>query len=311
MALPSGREFSYSLIRAVVSRDETALKHALTELEQAELVYRHGEPPEAVYSFKHALVRDAAYESLLKRRRQQLHGQIARTLEERFADVAMNEPEILAHHFTEAGMVDLATSYWLKAGNRALSRSANAEAVKHLRRGIELTRQLAQSPGRVRKELDFYLALGPAVAATDGDAAHETSRVFSRARELLGDTGTLNEQMTIFWGTYLACSMRAEHAAAIEVARQCLALALDHDHPGVSALANRFMGQTSHYMGDFVNARPSHCVRPIQTRLRRTVVSASTTKSIPCRFSHRHYCSSGIRSSPRLLRKKPRLVPER
>jgi class 3 adenylate cyclase/tetratricopeptide (TPR) repeat protein len=250
-----GREFSYSLIRAVVSRDETALRHALTELEQAELVYRRGEPPESVYSFKHALVRDAAYESLLKRRRQQLHGQIARTLEQRFADVVMNEPEILAHHFTEAGMVDLATNYWLKAGNRALSRSANAEAVKHLRRGIELTRQLAQSPERVRKELDFYLALGPAVAATEGDAAHETSRVFSRARELLGDAGTLKEQMTILWGTYLAHSMRAEHTAALEVARQCLALALDHDHPGVSALSNRFMGQTSHHMGAFVDAR--------------------------------------------------------
>jgi len=250
-----GREFSYSLIRAVVSRDETALKHALGELEQAELVYRHGEPPESIYSFKHALVRDAAYESLLKRRRQQLHGQIARTLEQRFADVVMNEPEILAHHFTEAGMVDLATNYWLKAGNRALSRSANAEAVKHLRRGIELTRQLAQSPERVRTELDFYLALGPAVAATEGDAAHETSRVFSRARELLGDAGTLNEQMTILWGSYLAHSMRAEHAAALEVARQCLDLGLDHDHPGVSALGNRFMGQTSHYMGAFVNAR--------------------------------------------------------
>jgi class 3 adenylate cyclase/tetratricopeptide (TPR) repeat protein len=250
-----GREFSYSLISAVVSRDETALKHALTELEQAELVHRRGEPPEAVYSFKHALVRDAAYESLLKRRRLQLHGQIARTLEEKFADVVMNEPEILAHHFTEAGMVDLATNYWLKAGNRALSRSANAEAVKHLRRGIELTRQLAQSPERVRKELDFYLALGPAVAATEGDAAHETSRVFSQACELLGGAGTLKEQMTILWGTYLAHSMRAEHASAIEVARQCLALAGDHEHPGVSALANRFMGQTLHYMGAFVEAR--------------------------------------------------------
>jgi len=250
-----GREFSYSLIRSVVSRDEAALKLALTELEQAELVYRHGEPPESIYSFKHALVRDAAYESLLKRRRQQLHGQIARTLEQTFADAVTNEPEILAHHFTEAGMVDLATNYWLKAGNRAVSRSANAEAVKHLRRGIELTRQLAQSPERVRKELDFYLALGPAVAATEGDAAHETSRVFSRARELLGDAGTLNERMTILWGAYLAHSMRAEHAAALEVARQCLALGLDHDHSGVSALGNRFMGQTSHYMGAFVNAR--------------------------------------------------------
>ena len=115
-----GREFSYSLIRSLVARDETTLKHALAELEQAELVYRRGEPPEAIYSFKHALVRDAAYESLLKSRRHQLHGQIARTLEEKFPDVVTSEPEILAHHFTEAGIIDLATSYWLKAGNRAL-----------------------------------------------------------------------------------------------------------------------------------------------------------------------------------------------
>jgi class 3 adenylate cyclase/tetratricopeptide (TPR) repeat protein len=257
-----GREFSYSLIRAVVARDETTLKHALTELEQAELVYRQGEPPEAVYTFKHALVRDAAYESLLKSRRHQLHGKIARTLEERFPDVVTGEPEILARHFTEAGIADLATSYWLKAGNRALSRSANAEAVKHLKRGIELTQELAQSPERVRKELDFYLALGPAMAATEGDAAHETSRVFQHARDLLGHGGTLKEQMTILWGTFLAHSMRAEHTAALEVARQCLVLAADHEHPGVSALANRFMGQTLYYMGAFVDAR-SHLERTL------------------------------------------------
>jgi len=250
-----GREFSYSLIRAVVARDEIALKDALTALEQAELLYRQGEPPEAVYSFKHALVRDAAYESLLKSRRHQLHGQIARALEEKFPDVVTGEPEILARHFTEAGIVDLAASYWLKAGNRALSHSANAEAVKHLRRGLELTQELAQSPERVRKELDFYLALGPAVAATEGDAAHETSRVFSHARDLLGDGGTLKEQMTILWGTYLAHSIRAEHTVALEVARQCLSLAANHEHPGVSALANRFTGQTLHYMGAFVDAR--------------------------------------------------------
>ena len=165
-----GREFSYSLMRALVGRDETALKHALAQLEQAELVFRRGEPPEAVYSFKHALVQDAAYESLLKSRRQQLHGQIARALEERFADIVASQPEIVAHHFTEAGLVDPAIDYWLKAGNLALSRSANAEAVKHLRQGIELTLSQAPSPKRVRKELDFYLALGPAMAATEGDA---------------------------------------------------------------------------------------------------------------------------------------------
>src|SRR5262245_37717837 len=188
-----GREFSYPLVRALVGRDESALKHALAQLEQAELVFRRGEPPEAIYSFKHALVRDAAYESLLKSRRQQLHGQIARALEQSFADIVASQPEIVAHHFTAADLVDPAIDYWLRAGNLALSRSANAEAVKHLRQGIKLTRSLASSPERVRKELDFYLALGPATAATEGDAAPETLRVFSHARELLGDGGTLTE----------------------------------------------------------------------------------------------------------------------
>src|SRR5438128_338590 len=128
-----GRDFSYSLLRALVGRDEIALKHGLAQLEQAGLVFRRGEPPEATYSFKHALVRDAAYESLLKSRRQQLHGQIARALEEKFADIVASQPEIVARHFTEAGLVDPAIDYWLRAGNLALSRSANAEAVKHLR----------------------------------------------------------------------------------------------------------------------------------------------------------------------------------
>ena len=123
-----GREFSYSLLRELVERDETALKHALAQLEQAELVFRRGEPPEAVYSFKHALVRDAAYESLLKSRRHQLHGQIALVLENGFADIVASQPEIVAHHLTEAGLVEAAIDYWLKAGNLALSRSANAEA---------------------------------------------------------------------------------------------------------------------------------------------------------------------------------------
>ena len=153
-----GREFSYPLLRALVGRDETALKHALAQLEHAGLVFRRGEPPEAVYSFKHALVRDAAYESLLKSRRQQLHGQIARVLEERFADIVASQPEIVAHHFTEAGLVDPAIDYWLKAGNLALSRSANAEAVKHLRQGIELTQ--SNPVGRARPQRTRFL-LGP------------------------------------------------------------------------------------------------------------------------------------------------------
>ena len=249
-----GREFSFSLLRTLAGYDEIALKHALSKLEEAELVFRRGQPPEAVYIFKHALVQDAAYESLLKSRRQQLHAQIASALAESFADIVASEPEIVAHHFTEAGLVDPAVEYWLKAGNLALSRSANAEAVKHLKQGIKLVLSQAPSPKRARKELDFYLALGPAMAATGGDAAPETLKVFSDARELLGDTGTMIEQMTVLWGTYLAHSMRAEHVAAADVAQQCLTLAEHHQHPGLSALGNRFMGQTLSFRGRFTDA---------------------------------------------------------
>jgi class 3 adenylate cyclase/predicted ATPase len=255
IAAAIGREFSYPLIRAVVGGAENTLRQALNQLEQAELVFRRGELPEAVYSFKHALLQDAAYESLLKTARQGLHSRIAHALEEKFPDIAGSEPEVVAHHFTEAGLLDRASDYWLKAGNLALSRSANAEAVKHLRTGIELTLAQAPSPERVRKELDFYLALGPATTATEGDAAPETLRVFSHARELLGDGGSLKEQMTVLWGTYLAHNIRAEHVAAGEIARQCLALATRHDHPGALALGNRFMGQTLSFMGAFVDAR--------------------------------------------------------
>ena len=258
-----GREFSYSLMRALVGRDETALKDALAQLEQTGLLFRRGEPPEAVYSFKHALVRDAAYESLLKSRRQQLHGQIGRTLEQKFPEIIASRPEIVAHHFTEAGLVEPAIDYWLKAGQLALSRSANAEAAKHLGRGIELIKAQAPTNNLVRKELDLYLALGPARAATEGYAKPETLRVFSLARDLLGDHGTLAEQMTVLWGLCLGHYMRAEHAAAREVAQRSLDLGAAHEHPGLSALANRLMGQTLWMMGAFVEAR-SHLERTLE-----------------------------------------------
>ena len=150
----------------MVSRDETALTGALAELELAELVFRHGEFTEAVYSFKHALVQAAAYESLLKIHRQQLHGQIGHALSERFKDTVASEPEIVARHFTEARLDDRAVEYWLRAGKLALSRSANAEAVKHLKQGIELVLCQTDPAKRIRQELDLYLALGPAMAAT-------------------------------------------------------------------------------------------------------------------------------------------------
>ena len=144
-----GREFSYPLLQAVVGRDEATLRAALAQLEESELVFRYGEPPAARYTFKHALVQDTAYESLLKSRRQILHQKIAETLRENFADVVEAEPELLAHHFTQAGLTAPAIEYWGKAGDLALRRSAFKEAIAHLGKAIELSdKKVAAAPPR-------------------------------------------------------------------------------------------------------------------------------------------------------------------
>src|SRR5262249_59133362 len=147
------------------------VEDALAQQVRSELIFRRGESPHAVYTFKHALVRDAAYASLLKSRRAHLHAAIANALEQQFAEIAQTQPETLAHHLTEAGLVEKAVGYWLRAGKNAAQRSANLEAIAHLRRGIELTGRLQPDAGRDRAELDFQFALGPGLIATQGPAA--------------------------------------------------------------------------------------------------------------------------------------------
>src|SRR5438876_1498647 len=174
-----GREFSYSLVRALVGRDETALKHGFAQLEQAGLVFRRGEPPEATYSFKHALVRDAAYESLLKSRRQQLHGQIARALEERFAEIVASQPEIVAHHFTQAGLVEPAIEYWLKAGAKAYSLYANEDAVRFFERSLTLLKKLPETRDNLERAVDIRFQLRNALLPLG-----ETDRILRSLDEL-------------------------------------------------------------------------------------------------------------------------------
>ena len=183
-----GREFSYSLMRELVRCDETSLKHALAKLEQAELVFRHGEPPEAIYSFKHALVRDAAYESLLKSRRQQLHGQIASTMVEKFPDIAVSQPEIVARHFTEAGLVEPAINYWLKAGHLALSRSTNA-AVGHLKQGLKQIPNLGDPKLRNKWELLLQTSLGNSLREIEGWSTGSVKHAYTRALQLCTESG--------------------------------------------------------------------------------------------------------------------------
>ena len=196
----AGREFHYELLNAVAGLPRERLEDALAQLVRSELIFRRGESPHAVYTFKHTLVRDAAYASLLKSRRAHLHAAIANALEQQFTEITQTQPETLAHHLTEAGLVEKAVGYWLQAGKNAAQRSANLEAIAHLRRGIELTSRLPADEGRDSSELDFQLVLGPCLIATHGPAASAALTTFARARELCERLGEPPEYLQVrFW----------------------------------------------------------------------------------------------------------------
>ncbi len=250
-----GRRFSYELIAALARRTDEQLRDALQQLVSSGLVFCRGTPPQEFFIFKHALVQDAAYSSLLRPQRQELHARIAKVLETRFAETATTQPEILAHHYTQAGLSDTAIDYWRRAGDLALRRSANVEGVTHLTHAIQLIQSLPATRDRDRRELDLHLALGQMMRATKGYAAPETLRVFVRARELLGGGATVNEQKTVLYGLWSVHYVRAEHVAARGVAQQCLALAAEHQDTDVPALANMLMGCSLLAMGAFNDGR--------------------------------------------------------
>jgi class 3 adenylate cyclase/tetratricopeptide (TPR) repeat protein len=179
-----GREFSYRLLATVAGLEERELRAALARLVEAGLVFQRGEPPEATYVFKHALVQDAAYASMVKSRRQQLHGKIAHVLERDFPELAATEAEALARHFSAAQQPDRAVGYWLAAGGRALQRSANREAITHLSAGLGQLEQLPDTGERRKQELALQRLLGQAYFHVKGLGAAETERAFNRAREL-------------------------------------------------------------------------------------------------------------------------------
>src|SRR5262249_20738415 len=152
-----GRQFSYELLQVVSQVDKAMLQHELGRLVEAEIVYQRGVPPQATYTFKHALIQDAAYESLLRSTRQHYHQQIARVLDERFPETTQTQPELLAHHYTEAGLAEKAVPYWHQAGQNAIQRSAHVEAISHLTEGLELLTALPETPQRLQREVDMHI----------------------------------------------------------------------------------------------------------------------------------------------------------
>jgi len=249
-----GREFNYELLRAVSPLDEEPLQQRLRQLVEAELVYQSGVPPRARYLFKHALVQDTAYQSLLKSRRQQLHQQIAQVLVKRFPETVEIQPELLAHHYTEAGLTEQAIPYWQKAGQRASQRSANVEAIGHLTKGLELLKALPDTPERAQSELTLQIALGAPLVATKGWAAPEVGRTCARARELCQQVGETSQLFRVLRGLWSFYVVRAELQAARELGEQLLTLA--HNVQDLSCLleAHLALGATLVRLGEFALA---------------------------------------------------------
>ena len=219
-----GREFDHQLLAAVSSSSEKQLSDALDQLVAAELVFRRGAPPDATYTFKHALVQEAAYNSLLKSRRQQLHALIAQVLEERSPDVAAKRPEVLAHHLTDAGLTEKAVGYWHRAAQQAGERFAHKEAIAHLTRALELLKSLPETPEHSGEEVRLQNALGISLTATKGPAP-EVAEAYLRARELAERIGDRRQIYAAVWGQWYFNFLRMRLHSARDLSYELLELA--------------------------------------------------------------------------------------
>jgi class 3 adenylate cyclase/predicted ATPase len=249
-----GREFSHALLAAVADRPEAELHTALDQLVSSELVFRRGLPPEATYSFKHALVQDAAHQSLLKSKRQQLHAQIAQVLEEQFPEMAESQPEILAHHSTAAGLIEKAADYWYKAGRQAMARSAMVEASTQLTHGLDLLADLPLGPDRNHKELDLQIALGAALIATKGWAAPEVEKIYTRARKLCTEEDQVPQLLAALAGLFQHHQHFSNAHLALQIAAELLSLAERQQDITAQVVAHRFLAGALLWHGQLLAA---------------------------------------------------------
>jgi predicted ATPase len=250
-----GREFTYELLKTVSPLDEMTLQRGLTRLVEAEFLYQTSLPPQAKYLFKHALIQEAAYQSSLKSKRQQYHQKIAQILEEQFPETVETEPELLAHHYTEAGLVKQAIPYWQRAGQRARQRSANMEAIRHLTKGLELLKTLPDTPERTQQELDLQTILAPALMATKGYASTEVEKAYARARELCQQMGETPHLFPVLRGLWVFYQVRAEHQTARDLAENLLHLAQNAQDPALLLEVHLVLGATLFFLGEFAPAR--------------------------------------------------------
>ncbi len=248
-----GRDFSYAVLRAVAPWADTRLRDGLSQLVDAEFLTQQGNPPQSSYRFKHALIQDAAYQSLLKSTRQQHHQRIAQCIEQAFPETACAQPELVAHHYTEAGLTAQAIPYWQAAGGRALQRYAHVEAANHANRGLELLRTLAPSTQRCRQELALQLMLGHAIGFIHGP--HSPEHIYARARELARQVGSTPELFPALAGIAYAQIVRGNLHEARALSEEFLELARPLRDPALLAVGHWILAYTAWWQGDFTDVR--------------------------------------------------------
>jgi class 3 adenylate cyclase/predicted ATPase len=250
-----GREFAYDMLTAVSSQDEATVQDGLARLVASELLYQRGRPPRARYMFKHALIQDAAYASLLRSTRQQVHQQVARLLETRFPEIVETQPELVAQHYTAAGCAEQAVRYWQRAGQQASERSAHLEAVSHLTTGIELLKTLPETPEHTQQALALHIALGSALLVTKGQAAPEVEHAYSQAYALCQRVGETPELVPVLLGLWRFYSARSQLHTAREFGETLLRLAQCVDDPTLAVIAHYVLGTTWLWLGVLPAAR--------------------------------------------------------
>jgi len=255
IAAAIGREFSYGLLASIAPTSKALLQKTLAQLTAAELIFGRGEPPDSTYVFKHALVQDAAYASLLRGRRQQLHSRIAEVLKDKFADTMETQPELIAHHLAQAGLGRQAIDYLRKAGLRAIERSANAEAIGHLKRGLELLQSLPDDLEHKQLALEFEVMLGQAMIAGRGYAAPETTEILLRAKKLITESTEAAQKFAILYGIWACYYVGGEVAMQQVTAAEFLAEAERYGDTAALCLAHRAVGTTYVSMGEFTAGR--------------------------------------------------------
>jgi len=245
-----GRQFTFSLLDAVIPRGGTDVEAALAKLVGAGIVFPDGSGSERSFSFKHALTRDAAYESLLLSRRRELHGRIARVLEERFSALTTSEPDLLAYHFGEAGLAGPACDYRMRAGDLAVSRSAYKEAIAHFSAGLSTADALPKPEERMRRQLDFLLKLGPALMVMRGMQSAEVEDAYRRAEEIGAAVGDSAATYKAKWGLWLNANLRRKTALARDRASELVALARRSGDSDLLLEAYHCRWSTAFFRGD-------------------------------------------------------------